>query len=114
MTETIEDWNVLWYADGSPTCTFIKSDGTLLRGNQIEYSQIDKVLYQHEESNSWDWRCEALVQLKDGNYAYLTAWAETTFSDANHFIAEDLETLYKYSMSEGEEEEIKKALSESN
>ncbi len=119
-TEDLEDWFSLFNDDYGPwfslfnddygrqTCTFIEADGSLLEGNNIEPDQIAEVLYSHQEENTWgEWSGEILVHLKDGNFAYLTAWANTTFRFNNHFIAESLETLSKYAMSPEEEKTIK-------
>jgi hypothetical protein len=105
----IEDWWSLFY---NPICTFIDPDGSLLKGKNVQYDQINEVLYQHEELDTWDWRGEALVTLHNGDFAYLTGWSETTFDGADHFIAESLETLFKYAMSPEEEKIIKETMKE--
>jgi len=105
--DLIEDW---YYLFDDADATFIAPDGSPLKIKNVESNQIENVLYQHEESDSWDWSGAALVELKGGNFAYLTGWSETTFSGAQHFIAESLETLFKYGMSPEEEKTIRATL----
>jgi hypothetical protein len=115
MSDTIEDWSCFFSSfDEPPMFTFIKADGSLKAGEKFDADQVAEVLYQCERNGDWDWDAQALVSLKDGNFAYLTAWQETTFNDATHFIAESLEALFKYAMTEEEEKTVREHLQKSH